>query len=594
MRSVSRIALCAIIAITIGASCSDAATQVIVDSVVVSLAENLSNLAVGQTVQADAIARSSGGSALSGQTIIWSSSNTSVATVSAAGLVTAVAPGTSVITGSTAGRSATVTVTVRIPVSQLFILTQPAATAQSGTVLAQQPVVQLRDASGSVVAQAGVVITASTATGATVGGTVTATTNASGAATFTDLMVSGLIGMRTIVFTAAGVPPSSSATINITVGPLAQLVLATPPPSGAVSGDPLYVQPVVALADAWTNRISQAGVPILVQVVGPGALLGTATVFTNANGAAFYTDLVINGSSDHTLKFTSGTLGSATSAVIAVVTPLRSINYDAYTTTAAMLADCAVQRTDAQSGLKPFYCAEQQATSDGGVTGYNAGDITLDPTVAAPGLTKSMRFHYNHPGDGCNAITLRRYIAFPARQEFWSEFHVRWSANFTTANLPCAPNDHKFIFGDTESDQSGRWALYVGSDGDQGVHTLKMQTSRQTNVADDQFYLNRNNHGKAGELLAENLWDGNWHTIRLHIRSSTSTTSGDGRFRIWIDGKLLHDQGGISNFRNDQTNNPDRLWGIDFTHNQDDGPPGRDMYIWWGRTRIFGNDPGWQ
>ena len=593
MRSASRIAQALLLAIVTGASCSDAATQVIVDSVVVSLAENLTNLTVGQTVQADAVARSASGGALTGQTITWTSSAPEVASVSAAGLVTAVSPGTAVITGSASGRSASVTVTVRIPISQMAIVQQPSATAQTGAVLLTQPKVELRDATGAAVKQAGVSVTASTAAGASVGGTITVPTDANGVATFTDLVVSGLVGPRSIVFTA-GTVVATSIPINITVGPLAKLGLVVAPNSGAVSGDPLPVQPIVVITDAWTNPISQAGVPITVQTAsGSGVLAGTTLILTNAVGRAFYNDLVINGTSDHTLKFTSGTLASVTTGVIAVVTPLRTITYDAYTTTAAMLADCAPQRVDAQTGSKPFYCAEQQTTSDGGVPGYNAGDITLDATVAAPGLTKSMRYHYNHPGDGCNSITLRRYIAFPARQEFWSEFHIRWSANFTTANLPCAPNDHKFIFGDTEADQSGRWALYVGSDGDQGIHTLKMQIGLQPNVPDDQFYLNKNNHGKAGELFAENLWDGNWHTVRFHMKSSTTTSSADGRYQIWIDGVLLHDQAGFSNFRNDGTQNPDRLWGIDFTHNQDDGPGGRDMYIWWGRTRIFTNDPGW-
>ena len=593
MRSASRIAKLCLLVIVTGASCSDAATQVIVDNVVISLAENLTNLTVGQTVQADAIARSASGDALTGQTITWSSSNPAVASVSAAGLVTAVAPGTADITGTAAGRSAKVTVTVRIPISQLAITQQPAATAQTGTVLLTQPRVELRDATGAAVKQAGISVVATTAAGATVGGTTTVATDANGIATFTDLTVNGLVGPRTLVFTA-GTVVAASTPITITVGPLAQLALVVAPSTGAVSGDPITIQPVVQLTDAWTNPIGQAGVPIAVATAsGSGALAGTNLILTNSVGRAFFTDLTINGTSDHTLKFTSGTLGSVTSAVIAVVTPLRTITYDAYTSTAAMLADCAPARVDAQSGSKAFYCAEQQTSSDGGVPGYDAGDITLDATVPAPGLTKSMRYHYNHPGDGCNSITLRRYIAFPSRQEFWSEFHVRWSANFTTANLPCAPNDHKFIFGDTESDQSGRWALYVGSDGDQGIHTIKEQISLQPNVADDQFYLNRNNHGKAGELYAENLWDGNWHTIRLHMKASTTTTSADGRYQIWIDGVLLHDQSGFNNFRNDGTNNPDKLWGVDFTHNEDDGPGGRDMYIWWGRARIFTNNPGW-
>ena len=599
MRSLYRVVLVALLYASTGAvSCSDAATQVIVDNIVVSLGGALTDLTVGQTVQADAIARSASGAILTGQTITWSSSNPSVATVSAAGVVTAVAPGTAIITGSAAGRSANVTVTVKNSTSlasQLFILTQPSTAAQAGTVLAQQPAVQLRDASGNIVAQAGVVVTATGSTGVTVGGTSTATTNASGVATFTGLTVGGLVGPRTLVFQSGTIAAATSATITLTAGPLAQLVLTVQPSAGAVSGDTIAIQPVVGLTDAFTNPISQAGVSITAQVAsGTGTLAGTASAVTNASGAAFFSGLSINGSSTHTLKFTSGTLTAATSAAINVIAPMILVSYDKYPSTAVMLADCAPQRGQAETGSTPFYCAEQQVSSDAGVPGYNAGDIILDPTVPAPGLTKSMRYHYNHPGNGCNTITLRRYIAIPVRQEFWSEFSVRWSANFSTANLPCAPNDHKFIFGDTQADQSARWALYVGSDGDQGVHTIKGEIGSQPGIPQDQFYLNKNNHGKPSEVFAERLWDGNWHVIRFHMKASTTTTSADGRYRIWIDGVLFHDQAGFSNFRNDGTMNPDRLWGIDFTHNQDDGPPLRDMFIWWGRVRIFGEDPGWQ
>ena len=84
------------------------------------------------------------------------------------------------------------------------------------------------------------------------------------------------------------------------------------------------------------------------------------------------------------------------------------------------------------------------------------GTIELDATVAPPGLTKSMRYSYLHPGDGCNSITIERAISFPAVQEAWGEFYVRWSPNFRTTNDKCPPNDHKLIFGDTESGSSGR------------------------------------------------------------------------------------------------------------------------------------------
>src|SRR2546429_1077444 len=83
------------------------------------------------------------------------------------------------------------------PYTTLFrsITTQPSTTAQSGVAFAQQPVVQLRDASGNPVSQTGVTVTAAIASGGgTLGGTLTATTNGSGVASFTNLAITGAAG----------------------------------------------------------------------------------------------------------------------------------------------------------------------------------------------------------------------------------------------------------------------------------------------------------------------------------------------------------------------------------------------------------------
>src|SRR5439155_19046662 len=91
--------------------------------------------------------------------------------------------------------------------TRLGLTTQPSATAQSGSGFAQQPVVQLRDAAGNPVSQSGTVVTATIASGpagATMGGTVTATTNDIGRASFTDLAVTRLVGNYALGFLAQG------------------------------------------------------------------------------------------------------------------------------------------------------------------------------------------------------------------------------------------------------------------------------------------------------------------------------------------------------------------------------------------------------
>src|SRR5205814_1553056 len=120
--------------------------------------------------------------------------------------------------GLTGITSSTVTVTAGAA-TQLAITTQPSASAQNGVAFAQQPVIQLQDASNNAVSQPGVVVTASIATGGgTLGGTLTATTNASGVATFANLSITGTAGPRTLTFTASGLTPTTSSSITVGAG----------------------------------------------------------------------------------------------------------------------------------------------------------------------------------------------------------------------------------------------------------------------------------------------------------------------------------------------------------------------------------------
>ncbi len=72
--------------------------------------------AIGATVQLSATVRDQRNNVMSGQTIIWSSGDEAVATVSATGLVTAVANGMTEITAKSGSLSATAAITVASPV----------------------------------------------------------------------------------------------------------------------------------------------------------------------------------------------------------------------------------------------------------------------------------------------------------------------------------------------------------------------------------------------------------------------------------------------------------------------------------------------
>ena len=85
-------------------------------------------------------------------------------------------------------------------------------------------------------------------------------------------------------------------------------------PTGAVSGMPFTTQPVIELWDAAGHPVAQSGVVVTaVKASGPGALGGTQTATTNAQGQATFATLQLTGPGTYTLDFTEPTLTKATS-----------------------------------------------------------------------------------------------------------------------------------------------------------------------------------------------------------------------------------------------------------------------------------------
>ena len=96
----------------------------------------------------------------------------------------------------------------------LSITTEPSG-AVDNIAFTTQPVIQLRDGNGDPLSISGATITASKASGSgTLAGTLTANTNASGVATFTNLEIQGT-GDHTIQFTASGYTSVTSGTVSV-------------------------------------------------------------------------------------------------------------------------------------------------------------------------------------------------------------------------------------------------------------------------------------------------------------------------------------------------------------------------------------------
>ncbi len=107
--------------------------------------------ALGETVQFTAVAKDADGRTIAGRTFTWTSSATGVATVTAAGLATALDNGTTTVRGTTAGVSGSASLTVSQAVATLEV-TPPLATLTPGETRQLTAVAQ--DANGNAVAGA--------------------------------------------------------------------------------------------------------------------------------------------------------------------------------------------------------------------------------------------------------------------------------------------------------------------------------------------------------------------------------------------------------------------------------------------------------
>ncbi len=212
--------------------------------------------ALGATHQYQAVAKDASGNTIAGKTFTWSSSDANVATIDQAGVATAVSNGSTSIRASTDGVTGTAALTVAQQPAALAIRTQP-ADAGAGEPFATQPVLEVHDARGSIVADDNTtVVTATVASGGgSLMGTAAATAVA-GVATFTDLAIDGTTGSRTLAFSAQGLTGATSNAFPLDPGPVATLEVTPGQKTLTALGATQQYQ--AAATDASGNAISGA------------------------------------------------------------------------------------------------------------------------------------------------------------------------------------------------------------------------------------------------------------------------------------------------------------------------------------------------
>jgi uncharacterized protein YjdB len=228
------------------------------------------SLVPGDTATISATPRDSTGTALGGRTISWASSNTSVATVSSSGIVTAIATGSAAIRATSEGKLGTTNVTVSAPpVASVSVSPHSASVVTHGTV---QLSVTLRDSKGNVLSGRSIAWSSGDGDIATVNGSGLVTGAAPGTAEIYATS-EGHTDSSAVTVTVPAVASVSVApnTATLRVGNTSQLT-ATVRDAG---GNTLSGRTVTWASSATaTATVSASG---LVTAVAPGSATITAT-----------------------------------------------------------------------------------------------------------------------------------------------------------------------------------------------------------------------------------------------------------------------------------------------------------------------------
>ncbi len=202
--------------------------------------------------------------------------------------------------------------------TQLVLHALPSSTATAGQPFATLPVIYEEDQYGNVETGDNSTVMTATLTGGAgplIGSTATVS---GGVATFTGLadVKAESISLK---FSGAGLTVAAPTNIVISPAAAAKLVIQTQPSPTATAGQPLAIQPVIAVEDQYGNLEPGDNSTVVTVSLGSGtgALQGTTTA-TVSGGVATFAGLAENVAGTITLEFTGGGLAAAISNAVNV------------------------------------------------------------------------------------------------------------------------------------------------------------------------------------------------------------------------------------------------------------------------------------
>ena len=156
------------------------------------------------------------------------------------------------------------TVKIKAKPAKLLLATPPSSTAASGIAIPTQPVIQIADKNGQPVEESGATVTAVIASGpagASLSG-ATAVSDGSGAAAFSSLSITGVVGTYTLRFSSGTLTSVTSGNIALGAGAPATVTMVNQPPSSVQNDGGFSNNPEVRVQDGTGNNVPNVAVTV--------------------------------------------------------------------------------------------------------------------------------------------------------------------------------------------------------------------------------------------------------------------------------------------------------------------------------------------
>jgi hypothetical protein len=279
IRHIVRFPALALVASTLLSSCAT-------EPVPTTLVPNQTSLeldAIGASATLSVTVNDENGEPITGQSVTWASSNDGVATVSSAGLVTAVAVGTADITATANGASVTVPVTVTQAPAILAMVSGNDQTGTAGGMLANPLVAQVNDRLQNAIP--GVSVDFAVTEGGGSVGNASATSGADGRVSSTWTLGTVAGNNEATASMAGGAAPVTFSATG-TAGPAAQVSVAGGDNQAVLVGTAVNVAPAVLVVDVNDNPVEGVDVTFAVATGGGNITPAGGLAVTDASGIA--------------------------------------------------------------------------------------------------------------------------------------------------------------------------------------------------------------------------------------------------------------------------------------------------------------------